>query len=652
MSRFSRTFYLHLLLFLLGCTGIYAQEHKSEDDNYSRARYTTAWFLDRGSDSLLAEDSSLDFFHLYQPLLRHNFSFGDLGNSGTPTQLLYLPLPSAGFDHGFHYLDYYLFDSKDAGKRYYKVQKPMSRFVYNQGRNELINLKAIHTQNIRNNWNVGVEFNRLKSNGFYLRQNTSYYNTRIFNWFHSRDYRYMLFADAVFNRVRNQESGGVISEDAFDTLTGPVRQAQVKYYGESGTTEARNIVRTNAVTLRQYYRFGRNHYFPTEALDSFGKPVPDTIPTFIPASQIMLETGFNRYRNILTINELEGIGFTNYYRDSASTYDSFFMSESWVRGAFQSGQYALKTSDFKGNKQLLSYESGFMIHRIKPGWNEDYAAYNNVSVFGRLGLNPFRSTEGKLEVKGSYYVHGYNNGDLEASVFAERKLGKVYIAGEQIVTLREPSFNAFYFFSNQAFWWNRGLEKTAYSASRLALRMQHDQQALLMVELANTTNYIYFDSTSVARQYSGNLQVLRFQAEKKLNYRKLYFYNRLVYQEGDIKTVLRLPSFTWHSSLFVEGLLFKKALFAKIGADLFYVSSYKAGIYNPVTRQFQLQDTISVGNHPYINLHFTGKIRTFTFFLMMQHVNMGIFGGKPYSSPLYPLEPRAFRFGVRWDLYN
>jgi hypothetical protein len=140
---------------------------------------------------------------------------------------------------------------------------------------------------------------------------------------------------------------------------------------------------------------------------------------------------------------------------------------------------------------------------------------------------------------------------------------------------------------------------------------------------------------------------------KDFRFGKWSFDNRVVYQKvlvGD--TVIRLPEFIFNHSFYYNGVFFKGALLSQFGLDIFYNSSYYADAYVPGIREFHLQNNQKIGDYPYVDVFLNFKIKRVRFFLMYQHVTMGLFGYRYYTTPYYPMQDRALKFGLSWIFHS
>ena len=128
--------------------------------------------------------------------------------------------------------------------------------------------------------------------------------------------------------------------------------------------------------------------------------------------------------------------------------------------------------------------------------------------------------------------------------------------------------------------------------------------------------------------------------------------NEIVYQKSSKPSIIPLPELSVYSNMY---LLFRiaKVLHVQLGVDCRYYTKYKSEAFQPATLTFHTQDEIEVGNYPFMNAYINMKLKQTRFFVMMSHVNQGIFGGNNYFSlPHYPLNPSMFQMGLSIDFSN
>lgn len=646
---------LPLFLLLISCVKLWSQA----DPDFSKTGIIRPDLLYRNYLGIQRLDTSLDDFHLYHPAFLRNFGLMDLGNSGTAVYPVRFGLEnSPGFDHGWHYLDPYLF-FENRQSNYYDVRQPLTNLFYTQGANELIHLDALHTQNVRENWNVGIEYRRHKEDGNYLRQKASIYNTRLFSRYNGPGGRYTQLVSATFNRIVNQENGGVVSKDAFDTLDGPVRTAPVRYYNASDPDLVLNRLRSNHFQITQFYRLGPQVYLPTKVLDSLGKPIPDTIPTQVSGAQLSLKTEYQSYQNLFVVKDLNGLGFDKFYLDSVATFDSLRWQDFHVQAGIQSGPYVLVPGDSLIIRERPWFAEAYIsYHAMRIGWLTDYAAYNQIEVSGAISSNPFRSGASDFwKVNGWHALTGYNSGDyLLEGYYRKRWKGKLEAGASGRLQRKEADFNQYYYFGNHHFWWNKNLNKQEYRRfSVFAGGNQSWLQPRLEYSLSTLDNHIVWASDATPMQVNSRITVQQVDLSWKFRWKWLNWQTQFLWQSSSLPAFLPLPQWAGRQSIFAEGHLFGQNLYAKLGADIFFTTAYQAPVYEAPIREFRLQrngENFNVGNYPWVNVFFSGRIRTVTFYVMFQHLNMGWGRTDFYSSPYYPMQPRALRFGIQWRLYQ
>ena len=168
----------------------------------------------------------------------------------------------------------------------------------------------------------------------------------------------------------------------------------------------------------------------------------------------------------------------------------------------------------------------------------------------------------------------------------------------------------------------------------------------------NLQNHVYLNQNALPQQESDIIQV--FSAELNQNFKFGIFNldNKLVYQKSSKPSIISLPDFSLQSNMY---LLFRiaRVLHVQFGVDCQYFTSYYSDAYQPATLSYYNQREIKVGNYPLMNLYDNMKLKQTRFFVMLSHVNQGLFGGNNYFIlPHYPLNPRSFQMGVSIDFSN
>lgn len=226
-------------------------------------------------------------------------------------------------------------------------------------------------------------------------------------------------------------------------------------------------------------------------------------------------------------------------------------------------------------------------------------------------------------------------------------------------SLRLTAFGAFHneeapylmknYLSNHFIWHNDfGKERTL----RFGGRIDYDR-TLTAVEasVSNLQNHIYFAPDFTPRQHGSNVQVISLRLWQNIHSGPFHWDNSITYQTSTDESVVPLPKFAVYSNLYFKFRI--ATLFVQAGVDCDYYTGYYAPAYQPATASFANQQQVKLGNYPFMNLYLNFKLSKTRFYVMMSHINQGIFGGNNYFSVVdYPLNPRRLQLGLSVDFAN
>lgn len=202
--------------------------------------------------------------------------------------------------------------------------------------------------------------------------------------------------------------------------------------------------------------------------------------------------------------------------------------------------------------------------------------------------------------------------------------------------------------SNHFIWANDfGTERRLQYGGRLTLPLTGTRLSLSMT---NLNNAVYFGPDFMPAQYSGIVTVLCARAEQDLAFGPLHWDNRVTYQKSSRQSVIPLPDLAVYSNLYV---LFRLAtLSVQAGIDCDWNTRYYAPAYQPATAAMANQQTVKLGNYPFMNAYANMRLGRTRFYVMLSHMNQGLFGRNYFSVVDYPLNPRRLQLGVSVDFAN
>ena len=590
--------------------------------------YNNAWDVDRDVNYKIL-DTNMNETEIFHPMYQKNVLFQDLGNIGTAGRSAIFSIHQPiGFNGMFNPYGSYILLPQQA--RFYNTTKPFTELFYTQGSKELLFLKATHTQNISPRWNIGIDFQRISSEGFLLRQKTSHYNTQVTTNYHSKNKRYYLLAAFSWNKGTLQENGGITSDSAFEALSGSNKTVNVNLF------LSQNQYRNRSAWVKQYYRFGKSY---TTIIGD------DTLYHFEPKSQISYTIKAEETSHIfINSGDSNNILLPNHFFSTVAnqTYDSLHngilenkISYSWLnttkeltRTFISAGichqAAVISQSTYVNNHQNLIAEVQF--EKINKG-------NNTFSFFA----------------DGSAVLWGYNQNNhlIKAGlIFTSKPLELIFSASQQVYT---PDYSMLKFVSNQFIWENKFDNSSSLSQHIVIKSNTLKNNFTLSVNHYLINKHSYVNQDLLPQQASGNANVIHIQLDKTLKVGKFFFRHNLHYQKSNAKYI-PVPSFGGLLRYYFQTNFYTSKI--QLGVDVFYNTAYYGLGWSPATRMFYLQEKSKIGNYPLINPFVSMQVKRAVLFGIYEHVNQNVNNVGFYNAPHHPISLQSFRMGIRWRFYN
>ncbi|WP_231492217.1 putative porin [Pedobacter sp. Leaf170] len=623
----------------------------------------TKMAMSRDSIVLLPLDTSTYNIQNYSPLLqpRHPaITTGSVGQVARP--LLYEPSKRIGFDVGFHSLDYYALNPEDI--IYYQARAPFtSLYLVSAGQKEQY-FKAIHSQNIKKNWNMGVNFNRMDSRGFYSRQRGDNLNIAIFSWYQSPNKRYNMWASAIFNTLRAYENGSIAEQTIFnDDYVKIDRKAEA-----TNLTSARNLYRKNTIFLKQTYYVGR--------IDS----ATATNTSVLPTNKVTYTLEYNNDSYGFFKDELDnnlvipkaldkssklGINSVNAL-DAIYTSDSTHLQH--VKNEFIYS-FFLRAKNSTVIKNELKLDAGIKhdyYNYTSLGARRDGVTYENrtfsfqnLSVIGALSYRFTSNIDLNLDV--NQIFQGRNAGDFLYEAKSRIGLGKAIGRIELGAYLQNQSPSQLFtsYNGNHFEWINSDLKNT--KVANLSFGYINDKLGLEAgAKYFLTSNYLYFGTTILGLndinvkplQESADISLIRLDVAKRWRFGKFLIENYLAYQKTDNNDVLRTPEFYTCNSFSFDLNLFK-VLKTNIGFDVRYNTSYANYLYSPAISQFYIDREATVlKSVPVVDVYLKANLKRANIFVKYDYANQGFLSKGYYTVNRYPMPDALLKFGLTWNFYD
>lgn len=598
--------------------------------------------------------------------------FTHLGNLGSP-RISHVFFERKETTQEF-FTDSYSFSYDTPGTvKYTNTKSPFTNLTYyklGSSRRAEEQFKAYFAVNVNKRLGFGFDIDYIYGRGQFQNQSTAQFNGNLFTYYHGD--KYEMHFNFINNNYKVTENGG-ISDDRY--ITHPLEMADGKrvYKSYEIQTNLQDIWNKNTgyhAFLSHRYNLG---FYKDESSEN------DTIvkEVFVPVTSFIhtVKVDMNTRRYISQNDKQNREYFQNNYLGNDSTDMTKYMSVKNTVGI------SLREGFNKWAKAGLTAFVSFEHRRFSmtdsingtPGqFMRDYKE-NTLSVGGQLiksqGKTIHYDVLGEIAVLGEdigqFNIEG--KGDLNFRLFNDT----VRLDANAYIKNIKPTFYYRHFHSKH-YWWDNDL--SMITRTKLEGKLSIDRwRTQLQAGVENITNYTYLDNTSVGytssndtgtktykndvavRQNAGNIQVFSAKLRQDFKLGILHLDNEVVYQKSSNSTILPLPDLVLYHNLYIRAGLAKKVLTVELGADVRYFTQYYAPDYAPAIGQFYLQNPetrYKLGGYPLVNGYLNIHLKRTRIFVMMYNLVQGT-GERSYIfAPHYPLNPRAFKFGISWNFFD
>ena len=583
--------------------------------------------------------------HDYNPVFLQGFSYesvGILGHGMNHVDFMRRPDPTVFlFGRGW---DPYL---KTADRTVFlNTRKPFTRLSYQtipvkDWKEETVSI--MHSQNFSPYTNFGIEFNILSGKPLYFNQETKSVRTGIFGS-HAKN-RYSIFGTFYFNDFRAQDNAGIVYRDSFEL---GVKENWWEY--EVNLENAKSRYRNLNLFTTQKYNLAERKF----STDSLGNTT-STGKTLSISYQLALGQQYKSYYDEVDTANLSPV-YSNYYYLTGIAEDSAI--EQRITNVFQ-----LILGDPDYDKISARIYAGHEFRRFGMLSPRTFLLADSViSQFNTknfndiyLGFHLAGPTTGVWDwvIDGKYYLLGYNQNNFNLNTTFSRELkGKTNLGLRGSFESTRP-----HYFTNRYassfFIWDHDFSSMVRIKGE-AFVQSDDLSTDFRFGAAFISNYIYWDTLAMPNSYDKDLLVLSAQLAKHYVLSGWNSDNRVLLQYSTADEVLNLPLLAIYSSNYWKQSLFKGALVADLGFDVYFTTKYKASAYMPATGIFHLQDKNDLGNYPFLDVFFAFRIKSTRLFASYNNVlqSVGFAGNDFFTADPYPLKPRHFRLGVVWYFYD
>ena len=601
-----------------------------------------------------------------------NGEYNHLGNMGSPRQSrIFFNRQSEGQFLFTDALDFFITTPKEFF--FTNTKAPWSNISYYRAgnkRNGEERFKGRFGVNAGKRTGIGLNIDYLFGRGLYDHQSTAYFDGSLYGYHHGDRYGINLLYS--YDKLRLAENGG-IADDRYITQPEAMAEGKKTYRPEDMPTNLQDTWNENILhTALLAHDFSLGYY--KTRTDS----LPDTIIVhrdFVAVSKI-----FHTIEgNIKSRRFIDYDNTRDYYAHNYVPYDSIdgtrylhlrntiglTLIEGFNRW-IPFGASAYATHEYR---QFALPDS---IGGVGPDHTHTYKE-NNILVGGNI-----RRTMGKAFLfnataetvlagtdLGAFRIEG--NADLNFRLWKDT----VRFRAEGYIKNANPSFYYRHYHA-QHYWWDNDLHKEF--RTRLGGSLTIDRwRTRLYAGVENIKNYTYLGGTPympstdytssvplsysaiTARQYSKNLQVVSATLYQDFKLGILHWDNEATVQYSSNQEVLPLPLVNVYSNLYLQ-FTYAHELRIQLGADVRWFTRYYAPDYAPALEQYFVQEgahRIELGGYPFINAYANFHLKQVRFYVMFHHVTQGIMKQtNSFLAPHYPINPRLFKLGFSWNLWD
>jgi hypothetical protein len=607
-------------------------------------------------NSLHSIDTSVTYFHQYDPIVNGNKMYGTLDNIGLPAyNRVFSPDLTAGYIFMPQSLESILYSNNEV--EYYKLLQPYTGLHYVMGPKRQQNLGVAFNRMVARGLTLGMRLYIVSSPGAYSRSFSKDNNLYLTGQYYTKNHRYGVIANYLYNQDKFQENGGLRYDSVFQ-----LHQETDPSVIPVWLSNAENRIKTNGFYIEQYFNLSP----------------PDTNKT--KKTRRMFDAGsisyaFQYQKNYLVYTDgvadsLFYESFPSVYNFTSGSYDSIYQVD--YRNTF-------KWSSVGYNESKLSqvFRLSFGIHfdqieqkqmtlssyailpsviyvgdtKLKPDYLPEIVSYNETTTFGNVSLWLFKRSY--LNAHGQITFGGYNSGDFELTgglmqyLGSETKnIGKLRLSLK--IMNRMPAWYFSHYHSNR-FNWSQSLKKERF----LILEGEYLYKTVNVgARIQTLNNYTYFNDSVAPVQNLQTGTVLQIFGDGTIPIRSFGINFRGVYQATTMGNIIHLPAFTGMLDLYFKGWIFTHHGKLQTGLQFSYFTKYYADAYMPELRTFYVQNQTAVGDYLMVSAYATLKVKTFRLFFKETNLRglTGIYNY--YSSPHYPdVAPGVF-FGVSWRFHN
>lgn len=599
-------------------------------------------------------DTTLAGFHRYDPYFRENLFIAEKGNIGhAGVSMFFQPDLHSGFSlNPASLYPGHLFKPQDI--RYYRPRYVFTDLYYVNGDSREQLFVANHNQKLHENLYLGAIYQVVNAPGFYDRLAARNSNIQVHLDFREPSGKYEARGSAIFNRINNQESGGLSDYRAFEQ-----------------NNDLEQVLLNQAVSRHKENIFNLEHfYYLGFYLD------PDDSLTERPYTSLGRLGHQFTYRRLSLLFDEGTDPYEGFYRAlpvfSGSTYDSTVVHT--IENQLSWSNYPLHKADdpfpvhFKvfALHQIIRvrqpdvnrmYNRNRVIEIKQPDFLSDASLQNYLfgeDQFNQLitGIqaesNPNRLLSARIE--GDYTAGGYNDGDIGLGGSVQWNTSKRHSLSLNFQYAEKEAPYFLSHFQGNYVRWNNDFVKNLWmkAGARFASPWLSFEASYYRVK-----NFTFMGPDALPVQNPEAVNVFAGIVRSQFGLGAFRTSHNLILQKADSDRFVNFPELAGRHAAFFDFFMFNRALAVQTGFDLYYNLAYPPMAYMPVVRQFYAQDQFSGRDNLMVDVFANFKVARTRIFVKFENIQGLVLDRPPvYLIPFYPIPQTALKFGVSWMFFD
>lgn len=493
------------------------------------------------------------------------------------------------------------------GKRYYHTYSPFSKIEWFNAAKKEQTFHVLHTQNVKEKLNFGLELDIAAGDGFYATQ--AYRNTLFKPHVSYSGKKYNIKTFLVTSKSTGDVSGGYFKEQLQGNFTPQAIQSRI-VSGKGIRSDLKflmdqslNIVSPDS-SSNTALKFGLIASYDKISHDFSGNDTAFGLPVF---------------RNPLNTNDS-----LSSKKSALGVYLNFLTSNNNIK--VSSG---IENNHYYSQTELMHYSG----------------KYQNLYADAKYMLS---DSVKSFSLYGKYYFSGRKSGDFNVSgkvAYKTKKKYQYFLSGGIKSEMPSPLYSNI--IVNHLYY--SDIERNPVKNVFAVAGLEGDYQLLAKVRLDMFNDILFFDEQFNLIQDSEVHYGVGFSLSKNFKLGKWIFGNRLLAQYVTSSNI-SVPAYCGYHSIAYSGNI-KKIVDFIVGADFSGYTKYKTYNYLPANGIYYLSDVYS-GNYPVVGVFLNLKRKRASFYLNYRHLNYGTAGENFFTVNAYPLVGNSFRMGIKWAFYD